>query len=348
MTIRSKPIGPISILDIAERANVSPATVSRTFNRPEDVSKSTRERVRMISRELGYRPNASARTLRTQRSRVLGVILPTLNNPVFAECLQGIAQATATLGFSIMPATTDYQVEVELEAVANLLSLGVDGTILVVSDAATSRALELLAQRHSPYVLAYNRHPAHPCVSVANDTALDELVQKLARLGHRRIAMVCGQLKASDRAQQRHAGFMAGMRRAGLIPAPLVEVPFVETAIDHIARVLLDPSRPTALVCSNDLIAIRALRAAHVCRLRVPNDLSITGFDGIRIGRDLTPALSTIVQPNHDIGRHSVGLLVHALQEGRQLDATESISLDHQFFRGESCAHAPSNDCATS
>ncbi|HUH61213.1 MAG TPA: LacI family DNA-binding transcriptional regulator [Candidimonas sp.] len=331
----------MSILDIAKYANVSPATVSRTFNRPATVSKATLERVRLISQELGYRPNASARTLRTQRSRVLGVILPTLNNPVFAECLQGIAQATATLGFSIMPAMTDYQVEAEQEAVAHLQSLGVDGTILVVSDTATSRAIEMLEQRPSPYVLIYNRHPRHPCVSVANDTALDELVQELARLGHSRIAMVCGQLKSSDRAQQRYAGFMEGMRKAGLVPEPLVEVPFVQTAIDDIARVLYGSSRPTALVCSNDLIAIRALRAAHVCGLKVPADLSITGFDGIRIGQDLTPALSTIVQPNHDIGRNSVELLVRALQEGRRPDASDSVTLNHHFFTGESCAHAP-------
>ncbi|PLC49679.1 LacI family transcriptional regulator [Pollutimonas subterranea] len=334
-------VDPVSILDIARRAKVSPATVSRVFNRPEKVSGATREQVRAICRELGYRPNASASTLRTQRSRVLGVILPTLTNPVFAECLQGIAQATAALGYSIMPATTDYRVEIEQEAVTTLQSFGVDGTILVVSDAETSIALQMLAQRQRPYVLVYNRHPDHPTVSVAGDTALRDLVHELVQLGHRRIAMVCGQLDASDRAQQRLAGFMQGMHKAGLTPQPLVQVPFVETAIEDVARVLRAPSRPTALVCSNDLIAIRALRAAHECGLRVPADLSITGFDGIRLGHDLTPILSTVVQPNQDMGRHSVELLLRALREGRQPTTSESITLPYHFFRGESCAQAP-------
>lgn len=341
-------VDPVSILEIARRAHVSPATVSRVFNRPEKVSAATCEQVRAICNELGYRPNASARTLRTHRSRVLGVILPTLTNPVFAECLQGIAQATAALGFSIMPATTDYRVEAEQEAVSTLQSFGVDGTILVVSDAETSVALQTLAQRYSPYVLIYNRHPCHPCVSVAGDTALCELVHELVQLGHRRIAMVCGQLDASDRAQQRHAGFMQGMHMTGLTPQPLIQVPFVETAIDDIAKVLRASSRPTALVCSNDLIAIRALRAAHECGLRVPGDLSITGFDGIRLGQDLTPTLSTVIQPNHDMGRQSVELLLRALRDGRQPAASESITLPYRFLRGESCAQAPSDRCATS
>jgi len=342
----SARVDPVSILEIARRAHVSPATVSRVFNRPEKVSAATREQVRAICNELGYRPNASARTLRTQRSQVLGVILPTLSNPVFAECLQGIAQATAALGFSIMPATTDYRVESEQEAVATLQSFGVDGTILVVSDAETSVALQTLAQRRSPYVLVYNRHPFHPCVSVAGDTALCDLVHELVQLGHRRIAMVCGKLDASDRAQQRHSGFMQGMHDAGLLPEPTIQVPFIETAIEEVARVLRTPYRPTALVCSNDLIAIRALRAAHECGLRVPSDLSITGFDGISLGRDLTPALTTIVQPNHDMGRKGVELLVRALRDGRQPTASESITLACHFHRGESCAQAPSAHCA--
>ena len=337
----SAGVDPVSILEIARRANVSPATVSRVFNRPEKVSEATREHVRAICSELGYRPNASARTLRTQRSRVLGVVLPTLVNPVFAECLQGIAQATAALGYSIMPATTDYRVETEQEAVANLQSFGVDGMILVVSDAGTSHALQMLVQRHRPYALVYNRHPDHPTVSVAGDTAMCDIVHELVQFGHRRIAMVCGQLDASDRAQQRLAGFTHGMHKAGLAPHPLIEVPFVEKAIEDVAKVLRAPSRPTALVCSNDLIAIRALRAAHECGLNVPGDLSITGFDGIRLGQDLTPVLSTIVQPNHEMGRRSVGLLLHALHEGRQPRASESITLPYHFFRGESCAQAP-------
>lgn len=331
----------MNILTVAKEAGVSIATVSRTFNSPEKVSPATRELIQQVAHNLGYHPNASARTLRTQRSRVIGVVLPTLINPVFAECLQGIAQAAALSGYSIMPFTSDYQTPQEEEIVNNLQAFGVDGIILVVSDPASSKALARLNAARTPYVLAYNRHAGHPCISVAGTQALATLVKHLAQAGHKRIAMVCGQRSASDRAQQRYAGFLKGMENAKLKPWPLIEVPFIETAVEQISSALESADRPTALICSNDLLALRAIRAAHLSGLRVPEDLSVTGFDGIQIGEDLTPILSTVVQPNQEIGRRSVNLLVDAIAQGTMPDASASIILPHSFRDGESCAHAP-------
>jgi DNA-binding LacI/PurR family transcriptional regulator len=314
----------MSIQSVAEKAGVSVATVSRVFNFPDKVTPATRELVERVAGELGYLPNSSARTLRTQRSRVLGVVLPTLLNPVFAECLQGIAQAAVAGGYAIIPVTTGYQLDEEQRAVNLLMAGNVDGLILVVSNPATSAALERLRGAGLPYVLVYNRHPEHPCISVDSESAVAGAVARLVELGHRRIAMVSGTLAASDRAQQRWRGFLQGMAAAGLEPPALVEVPFIETAVDELTRLLLEAApRPTALVCSNDLLAIRSIRAAHLSGLQVPRDLSVIGFDGIALGEDLTPALSTVTQPNGDIGRHSVELLVQA---------------PHAFRSGESCA----------
>src|SRR5690606_18525620 len=190
MTVMDTPkpsLPRISIVNIARDAGVSPATVSRVFNYPDLVQPRTRESVLAIANKSGYRPNASARTLRTQRSRVLGIVLPTLENPVFAECLQGIASATAAQSYTIMPFTTDYKVESEEEAVERLLAFGVEGMLLVVSDADSSAALQRLRAADLPYVLIYNRHEKHPCVSVADDEAMQEIVGGLVRLGHRRI-----------------------------------------------------------------------------------------------------------------------------------------------------------------
>lgn len=128
----------------------------------------------------------------------------------------------------------------------------------------------------------------------------------------------------------------------------MIEVPFVETAIDNISSVLNTDSRPTVLICSNDLLAVRAMRAAYQCRLRVPQDISVTGFDGIGLGQDLTPALSTIAQPNAEMGHEGVQLLVRSIEEGRVPTAKDSITLDYEFHRGESCAQAPIHYCANS
>lgn len=334
----------MSIQDVARQAGVSVATVSRVFNLPDKVTPATREHVEQVARALGYLPNASARTLRTQRSRVIGVVLPTLTNPVFAECLEGIASAAAAGGYAILPFTTDYRLEQEERAAHLLLAGNVDGMILAVSNPGTSTALLRLAGTGLPYVLVYNRHAGHPCVSVDGEQALAELVARLAALGHRRIAMVSGQLSASDRAQQRCRGFRHGMQAAGLgdgSRAPVLEVPFVETAVQAISALLRGPERPTALVCSNDLLAIRAIRAAHLAGLAVPHDLSVTGFDGIALGEDLTPQLSTVAQPNAGIGRASVELLVQAMASGAPLPPETSLTLAHTWRAGESCAHAP-------
>jgi DNA-binding LacI/PurR family transcriptional regulator len=330
----------MSIQAVAAKAKVSVATVSRAFNFPDKVTPATRELVERVARELHYVPNASARTLRTQRSRTLGVVLPTLLNPTFAECLQGIARAAIAGGYAILPVTTGYRLDEEERAVQLLLAGNVDGLILVVSNPSTSKALARLRSTGTPYVLAYNRHADHPCVTVDSEAAVADAVARLVLLGHRRIAMVSGTLAASDRAQQRVRGYRKGMADAGLKAPPLIEVPFVESAVDALANVLQADNRPTALVCSNDLLAIRSIRAAHLGGLSVPEDLSVIGFDGIALGEDLTPALTTIAQPNSDIGRHSVELLVQAMAGGTTLQADASLLLPHTFRDGESCASA--------
>jgi Transcriptional regulators len=332
----------LSIVDIAKRAKVSPSTVSRVFNNPELVQPSTRDAVLKVAHELGYRPNASARTLRTQRSQVLGIVLPTLDNPVFAECLQGIIGATVKHGYAIMPVTSQYEVAAEIEAVEQLLAFGVDGVVLAVSDAATSQALRRLQAHALPYVLIYNRHGEHPCVSVDGARAMHEIVQKLAAHGHQRIAMICGQLSTSDRAQQRYNGFLDAMASAGLPPAPLIEIPFVDTAIQDISAVLRRPDRPTALVCSNDLIAIRAVRAAHESGLRIPDDVSVTGFDGIGLGEDLTPRLTTVLQPNAYMGITAAEWVMSGIQNEQMPHPDDSVTLAYEVRWSESCSYAPS------
>ena len=330
----------MSIQKVAKKANVSVATVSRAFNFPDQVKPETRARVERAALQVDYLPNASARSLRTQRSRILGVVLPTLLNPVFAECLEGVAQAATAAGYAIMPVISEYKTALEQRAVNLLLASRVDALVLVVANPSTSLALKKLIAAQIPYVLAYNEHGSHPCVYVDSQRAVSELVGKLSALGHRRIAMVSGELAASDRSQQRYRGFVKGLKAQKLKQYPLIEVPFVESATEQICQILRQKNRPTALVCSNDLLAIRTLRAAHLSGLHVPNDLTVTGFDGIGIGLDIAPVLSTITQPNHDIGRCSVELIVQALTSGTPLDSGNSVRLDYVFREGQSCAKA--------
>jgi len=325
-----------TVQDVAKQAGVSVATVSRAVNHPDRVAPGARQKVEEAARLLGYFPNTSARTLRTQRSRVLGIVLPTLLNPVFAECLQGIARSATAAGYSIVPLTTEYRLQEEERAVGMLMAGSAEAMILVVSNPGSSLALKRLAATGTPYVLAYNRHEEHPCVSVDSAAAVAELVRRLAAGGHARIGMVSGQLAASDRAQQRYRGYLAGMQQAGLAPE-LLEIPFDAPAA-AIQAWLARADRPTALICSNDLLAIRAVQACHAQGLDVPRDISVVGFDGIELGKDLTPVLATVVQPNVEIGRTAVELVTGALASGRKPVPADSRWLAWSFRDGGSCA----------
>ena len=331
----------MNIQEVARKSGVSVATVSRAFNAPHQVSVATRKKVLSMARALGYVPNASARTLRTSRSRVLGVLMPTLTNPVFAECLEGVAEAAHAAGYAILPMTTHYDAALETRCVGLMQGASVDGLLLVVSNPQTSQALRQLQRARKPYVLLYNRHPKHPCVSGDSETAVAEVVTRLVALGHRCLAMVSGPLSASDRAQQRYKGFLQGLKLAQIKGPCLLEVPFMESAVETVVAYLNSGNRPTALVCSNDLLALRCLRAAQLAGLSVPQDISIVGFDGIALGLDTMPMLTTIVQPNHEAGHLGVQWLVQSIERCKRPTPRESVMLAHQFRAGESCGQAP-------
>lgn len=330
----------MNIHSVAKKAGVSVATISRVFNSPEKVNSQTRAMILQIAEELGYEPNLSARTLRTNRSKTLGIILPSLLNPVFAECLNGIAQTAIQHGYAILPLTTNYVLDQEDHAVSKLLAANVEGIVLVVSNPDTSKALVRLQHSETPYILAYNKHHTHPYVSVDNEMAVTDLVKQLHQKGHQRMTMVCGTLQASDRAQQRYKGYLQGMQSEGLPYSDLVEVPFVETATETLIHYLQQKPHPTALICSNDLLAIRAIRAAHLSGYRVPDDISVIGFDGITLGQELTPSLCSIAQPNHDIGKVCVESLIQSIQSNQPLTSQQSQLLPYELLWRESCTSA--------
>jgi|AntAceMinimDraft_12_1070368.scaffolds.fasta_scaffold01681_10 DNA-binding LacI/PurR family transcriptional regulator len=333
----------VNILQIAQAAGVSPATVSRVFNQPDKVRARTRSTVLSIAKGRGYQPNSAAIALRTQRSKILGVMLPTFGNPVFAECLEGIADEAAKNGFGVMPMTSDYSNERETHIISRLMARGVDGMVLVVRNPNESKGLRLLKRQLVPFVLAYNQHPQHQCVGVDGQGEVAAAVERLYGIGHRRIAMVSGKLRASDRAQQRYQGYLLGMQSMRLTPTPLIQVDFIASDMQTLVTQLKQsPSkRPTALICSNDLLALRSIRAAHQCGLSVPTTLSVVGFDGIAIGRELSPMLTTVIQPNHDIGLQATALLLESLGKQPNDQKPVTLTLKCGYRLGETVCSPP-------
>jgi len=319
-----------SIKQVAHLAGVSIATVSRLLNKPGSVSAETAEKIHRSIAELGFRPNFTGRNLRAGNSRTVGVVVPTLSNTVFAQCLQGIELAARALDYSVMFTTTEYLPEDESAAVELLLGHRVDGVILTVADAGANATLDLLERERIPFVLAYNQLAAaaaaadadaegathRASVSVDNRAAACDAVSHLIGLGHRRIQMLSGRFNASDRAMQRYCGYLDAMQAAGLAPLPAIEVErHTLTAATDYQQMMADPlHRPTALFCSNDLLALSAMRDLRALGLQVPEDISVMGFDGIPVGALMQPVLASVVQPSEQIGDVALRTLVDAIE----------------------------------
>lgn len=325
-----------NIRDVAKRAGVSISTVSRVLNETGPASPKAREAVLRAVAATGFRPNAIGRTLKTAKSRTIGVLVPSLKNPIFADVVQGVERAAEGEGYSILLASSSYQPRKEKDAVEVFLSNRVAGLIVTVADEATSPALALLRRQGVPFVLVFNpaRDPGPSAVTIDNRGAAGALVEALIALGHRRIAMIAGRFQSSDRSGLRRAGYAEALRRHGLEPGPVVEVGFETLDLRHHCAALCSaPEPPTALFCSTDMLAIAAIRGLATLGVRVPEDVSVAGFDGIAVGQWIAPSLATMVQPAEEMGAKA---LHHLLARINHAAPALRLTLPYRVRPGES------------
>lgn len=323
---------------VAELAGVSRATAARAFSSPELVREETRDKVFAASAQLGFRPNLIARQLRTQSSRTLGVLLPSLRNPVFAEQLQAMETAAQAQGYGLLIATSDYQPQREADIVESMLRQRVDGLVLTVADAGQSQILASLQQEAIPVVLVHNapRTLPIPSVYVDNRDAVRQATAHLLSLGHRHIGMIAGPMLQSDRARDRYQGYCDALLAAGLQPAPVLEMPsHTRSDIDCLTPVLTGEKAMTALLCTNDLLAISVMGELMRAGYRVPQQISIIGFDGIDLGRRVYPSLASVVQPLQLMGAQAITHLL-ALIAGETPDDLPPVPVS--LYPGESIA----------
>jgi DNA-binding LacI/PurR family transcriptional regulator len=330
-----------TIRDVAAKAGVSIATVSRVLNGSGATTPETAEKVRLAVAALTFRPSTVGRSLKAARTRTVGVLIPSLSNPVFAESVAGIQDAADEAGYSVLIASTDYSPDREARAIESLLSNRVEGLVLTVADADRSASLDTLDTAQTPYVLVYNQPltsgRAH--VSVDNVAAARAIVERMAALGHRRIGMVAGRFLHSDRSCRRHAGWLAALATAGLPPGPVIEVDFTDTRLaTRLTPHLTGADRPTALFASNDLLALATIRAIRDLGLSVPGDVSVCGFDGIEVGTLVSPSLATLVQPARAMGRAAFETLRAGFFHEPQ---GAVIMLPFELRMGESLGPAP-------
>ncbi|MEM6665211.1 MAG: LacI family DNA-binding transcriptional regulator [Pseudomonadota bacterium] len=325
--------------DVAKRAGVSTATVSRTLNFPKKVRAETRETVENAVRDLGYTPNFAGRVLASNRTNTIGAVIPTMDNAIFARGIQALEEELAASGITLLVATSQYEKQREDEQIRTLLARGIDGLILIGEDRAES-LYDYLDTRRMPYVLLWtHRHnDRHITIGFDNVKAARALTERVLEAGHRTIAMIAGTTAGNDRARDRVAGVRAAMENQGLtlVTPYLVEVAYGIDVSERTATDLLSLSpRPSVIICGNDVQATGALRAARKMGLAVPLDLSIIGFDDIDLAQVVEPPLTTVRVPHARMGRTAARTLVNWIKSG---NPPERVMFDTDIVMRQSLA----------
>lgn len=300
--------------DVAREAGVSTASVSRVLNRAPHVSERLRERVEAAIERLGYVPDGNARALASRRIGAIGALVPTLDNPIFGAMIDSLEQRLKHHDCRLLIATYRYDLDDEFQALRTLVQQGVDGVVLIGHDHRPAVGT-LLERRRLPFLSCWHAEddPAWPCIGFDNAAPARRLAEHLLRLGHRRLAVVSAPTEGNDRARARLEGFRQATEAAGC-PLPSERIVTVEYGIAEGARAFETlmglEAPPTAILCGNDTLAFGVMLAAQREGVRVPEELSITGFDDLPQARFLSPPLTTVAVPAVEIGRRLADELI--------------------------------------
>jgi LacI family transcriptional regulator len=317
----------VSIRDVAKRARVSIATVSRAVNRISTVDPELAKRVWKAVDEVGYVPNTQARALVSGRSRILGLIVSEITNPFFPELVQEFENLAVAQGYEVMIGSTNYD-PVRTEAlILRMLQRGVDG-VAVMTFGIEEELVKKLVEREFPLVFV-DAGPELPNIRVLKvdySEGIREAVQHLAALGHRQIAFITGPLRMRSAVARRDA-FRKSMGEVGLtVPAKhIIEGNHTMeggmTAMDQLTAL---PELPTAVLCSNDMTAIGVLHGLYETTHKIPRDISVVGFDDIHLAQFMLPPLTTVQMSCKDLASSAI----QALRAGIEPDHPKATQKD--------------------
>ena len=305
-TLRSRKGAP-GLVEVATRAGVSPATVSRYFNTPDIVKPDTKARIAEAAAELGYIRDRMAGALHNRFSGTIGLIVPTIDNAIFSELIEVFGGRLREHDRNMLIASHGYDLGLEVAIVRSLLERRIDGVVLIGFDH-ESIPLEMLEQRDVPVVSAWNYREDSdlPCVGTDNREAGATVTRHLLDLGHRDIAFLFPDTQANDRARDRLNGALAVAKERGVEPSPdrLCIAPYDIGEAKAVGQAILSADPPTAVVCGNDIIAQGVVFACQAKGIRIPDQLSIVGIGDFRGSAHMEPGLTTLRLPARQIGEH--------------------------------------------
>jgi LacI family transcriptional regulator len=326
--------------EVAKLAGVSTATVSRVFNKVGNISASRVDRVLAAASQLGYVPHAAARTLASRRSRLVGAIIPTLENPNFSRAVEALQGSLADNGYTLLLGSSGYDGQKESQQVRTLVSQGVDA-IVWVGNLHQPETVAFLQRHRVPFVNIWVHDSEHPCIGFDNRAAGQIVANYLLDLGHRNIGVIAGVTHNNDRASLRVLGVRDALERRGVaLPNEmLIERPYriIEGQIGFRALMESRPA-PTAVICGNDILAFGALLEAGRLGVSVPAEMSIAGFDDLEFSGALSPSLTTIRIDAEQIGTRTAEHILR-LMAGLPVAKSTTIPI-HLIVRGSTAPPA--------
>lgn len=326
-----------TIRDVARRAGVSVGTVSRVLSKHEAVKTALRENVEKAIQDLNYRPNLVARAMRTNRTDIIGLVLPDITNPFFAQLAKDVEMAAARFGISVMLANSLENAELQELRITAILDRSPRGVIVV----ATGESIHIKAIGDVPLVALDRPFPGFPFVSTDHVNSAALAADHLYTLGHRRICYIAGPRDTAV-SKLREGGFVERIKVLAQRHEP-IDLTVMEGAFDYasgetIARRLLGQrpeERPTAIATSSDQQAIGVIRAARDMGVRIPEDLSVVGYDDITLASLVVPRLSTIRQPTGELAMAAVKMILGGDEP------PQSASLLGSLVHRSSSSHPP-------
>jgi LacI family transcriptional regulator len=325
-----------TLKDVAERAGVSTATVSHVINETRFVSDELKARVHQAMRELNYRPNAIARSLRRRKTQNMGMIVPDISYPFLAEVARGVEDAGFELGYNVILCDSDGDLEREADYIGLLQEKKVDGIVFVATGESSSHVRALIEQG-MPVVVCDRELPGVEVDTVIADNVGSghQATEHLIGLGHRRIGCIAGP-PVLEISNKRVEGYKKTLEKYGvsLDDGVIVHGDFrCKGGYEAMRELLALDELPTAVFACNDLMAIGAICAASQKKLRIPQDVAIIGCDDIALASFTNPSLTTVAQPKHEMGAAAVEMLVERIKDKskpptRQLLPTELVLRD--------------------
>lgn len=297
--------GAPGIVEVAKRANVSPATVSRFFNSPDIVKPLTKQRIEKAAEDLGYIRDRVAGSLHNRFSGTIGLVVPTIDNAIFAELIQAFSARLRQHDRIMLIAAHGYDLSLEVAIIRSLLERRIDG-VAIIGLEHNRASLEMLSTRHVPVLAAWNyrANSAIPCVGANNYDAGLKVARYLFDHGHEDVAFLFPPTKNNDRAYDRFQGALKGLNKSehDLASDRLIESNYDIGFAKKVVISLLKENPPSALICGNDIIAQGAIYGCQLLGFKIPDDISIIGIGDFTASAHMEPGLTTLRLPAQRIG----------------------------------------------